>query len=130
MPGEHRFAEKRNNRFYCKCSHSYTTRTSLRRHIETSAGGRHYTCDFNSCGKAFARQADMEIHREIHSNRKLYTCGQDGDTWGCKHSCNRLSNLYRHVNTCKKAGPGFYQVVKRRYTKRQGMQTPQHKTSS
>lgn len=37
-------------------------------------GERPYACDFENCGKTFARQETANIHMRTHSGEKVFFC--------------------------------------------------------
>ncbi|XP_071674041.1 zinc finger protein 76 isoform X9 [Patagioenas fasciata] len=64
-------------------------------HERAHTGDRPYTCDFPSCGKAFATGYGLKSHVRTHTGEKPYKCPEDV----CKKAFKTSGDLQKHIRT-------------------------------
>lgn len=61
--------------FQCTdCGKSFFSNQNLTQHVRTHTGVKEYECDDPSCGKKFGSQHNLDVHKIVHSGYKPFIC--------------------------------------------------------
>ncbi|XP_019555040.2 zinc finger and SCAN domain-containing protein 31 [Aedes albopictus] len=56
------------------CDKKFLDAGNLRNHMVTHGGERKFVCDFEGCGKSFALQGTLTVHKKVHTQDKQFGC--------------------------------------------------------
>ncbi|XP_001654769.2 zinc finger protein 490 [Aedes aegypti] len=56
------------------CDKKFLDAGNLRNHMVTHGGERKFVCDFKGCGKTFALQGTLTVHKKLHTQEKQFDC--------------------------------------------------------
>ena len=104
-------------RFSCdhpSCDYSADCESWLNRHMVKHTGVRAFKCNYQSCGKDFTQQRNLNCHiKTVHKRSVKYTCPD------CFEEFSRNSSLIRHKsNIHDEAKPNVCRYCRRRFGER------------
>ncbi|XP_036254178.1 zinc finger protein 76 isoform X2 [Molothrus ater] len=79
----------------CQAKSKDSNNISSQVHERAHTGDRPYTCDFPSCGKAFATGYGLKSHVRTHTGEKPYKCPEDL----CSKAFKTSGDLQKHIRT-------------------------------
>ena len=67
----------------------------MKTHQHSHTVDKPHNCQFENCGKKFARLSHLKIHMRIHTGEKPYVC----EYQDCKKGFAHLHHLRNHIRT-------------------------------